>query len=162
MKKSHKREIFMARLIFGAFVLLVVLLIVAVILIVSGLKSGNETQKPVNNVTGQLSNTGTENISQEPSTEQETTNPPATENTENSESESSENPDVTVDDNLRWIKGDNVNFRSEPNTDCEILGSFAGGTEVQYISESDGWAKILYNGKEGYVKTDFLTDVKPE
>ena len=52
----------------------------------------------------------------------------------------------------------NVNLRTEPNTDCEILVVIPKGTEVQKLSEKDGWAKITYEEKTGYVSAEYLAE----
>ena len=52
----------------------------------------------------------------------------------------------------------NVNLRTEPNTDCEIIVVIASGTEVQMISKENGWAKVKYENQVGYVNAEYLVD----
>ena len=52
----------------------------------------------------------------------------------------------------------NVNLRKEPNTDCEILVLIPQGSDVEKFSEENGWAKVKYDGKIGYVSAEYLTD----
>lgn len=52
----------------------------------------------------------------------------------------------------------NLNLRVEPNTECEILVVIAKGAEVQKISEENGWAKVEYEGKIGYVSAEYLAN----
>ncbi len=54
------------------------------------------------------------------------------------------------------ITGSGVNFRSEPATSSEILGCFAKGTVVEVVSSENGWCKVVYNGKTGYVSADYI------
>ncbi|MCC8168694.1 MAG: SH3 domain-containing protein, partial [Clostridiales bacterium] len=61
----------------------------------------------------------------------------------------------------RWTTT-SVNFRTEANTDCDIIETLAAGTKVEFISESDGWAQVMYNDQTGYLSTDYLTDVDPD
>lgn len=52
----------------------------------------------------------------------------------------------------------NVNLRKEPNTDCEILVLIPQGSDVEKFSEENGWAKVKYDGKIGYVSAEYLID----
>lgn len=52
---------------------------------------------------------------------------------------------------------DNLNFRTGPSTSYSIISTIPKGTVVDYYSESNGWAKIKYSGKDGYVSTAYLT-----
>lgn len=51
-----------------------------------------------------------------------------------------------------------VKVRASASTDAEILGLIGPDMKFSLIEEqSDGWSKIDYNGKTGYVKTEFVT-----
>ena len=50
-----------------------------------------------------------------------------------------------------------VNFRSQPNTSSAVLASLARGTKVSVVGVSQGWYKVSYNGKTGYVHPDYIT-----
>ena len=56
------------------------------------------------------------------------------------------------------VTATNLNFRSGPSTSSSKIGSIKEGTEVGVISESNGWSKINYNGKVGYVSSQYLAD----
>lgn len=49
-----------------------------------------------------------------------------------------------------------LNVHSSPSVDSPVIAKIANGTEVMVYSEEDGWAKVEVNGKEGYVKADYL------
>lgn len=51
----------------------------------------------------------------------------------------------------------NLNFRTGPSTSYSIIANIPKGTVIDYYSESNGWAKVRYNGKDGYVSTSYLT-----
>lgn len=52
---------------------------------------------------------------------------------------------------------DNLNFRTGPGTSYSIISTIPKGTVIDYYSESNGWAKVKYNGKDGYVNASYLT-----
>lgn len=57
---------------------------------------------------------------------------------------------------------DAVNFRSGPSTAHTSYGMLAGGTKVNVLSASvNGWTKVSYNGKTGYISTPYLTATVP-
>ena len=51
-----------------------------------------------------------------------------------------------------------LNVREQPNTNCTVLGQLAPGEAAEVITESDGWARILYNGSVAYVASEYLTE----
>ena len=50
-----------------------------------------------------------------------------------------------------------LNLREEQNTHCRVLASIPRGTVIDVYSSSHGWAKVKYNGRTGYVSTDYIT-----
>ena len=56
------------------------------------------------------------------------------------------------------VTASSLNFRSGASTSASKIGSLSKGTEVGFISESNGWSKISYNGKIGYVSSSYLAD----
>lgn len=49
-----------------------------------------------------------------------------------------------------------VNMRQEPNTNCAILASVPAETKMPLVEEADGWYKVIYNEKEGYIRADYI------
>ena len=49
-----------------------------------------------------------------------------------------------------------VNLRSEANTSSSILAELKNGTAVTVVSTSNGWSKVSYAGKTGYISADYL------
>ena len=49
-----------------------------------------------------------------------------------------------------------LNMRASASTSAAKLATLKRGASVNVISESNGWARILYNGKEGYVSAQYL------
>ncbi|MBQ0042762.1 MAG: SH3 domain-containing protein [Lachnospiraceae bacterium] len=56
---------------------------------------------------------------------------------------------------------DKVNVRTEPNTEGNNkMGVASSGTILGLLEHrSDGWSRVIYDGKSGYIKTEFLEDV---
>ncbi|MBQ9832959.1 MAG: SH3 domain-containing protein, partial [Clostridia bacterium] len=50
-----------------------------------------------------------------------------------------------------------VNFRTEPNTDCEIITLLKKGTLVKVYSRNNGWAFAVYNNTAGYLYDAYLS-----
>lgn len=50
----------------------------------------------------------------------------------------------------------NVNFRAEATTDSESMGKLPEGTEVEVVSYEDDWYKVKYDGKTGYIYSQYL------
>lgn len=54
---------------------------------------------------------------------------------------------------------DEVNLRSLPTTDSEIVGKLVSGTFVNRTAVSDkGWSRLTYNGKTVYAVTSYLSN----
>ncbi|CEN82636.1 cell wall hydrolase; phosphatase-associated protein [[Clostridium] sordellii] len=71
-------------------------------------------------------------------------------------SESNENSTVKSE---KQVIGNRVNFRKGPGTNYSVITSLNKGTKVGYISESNGWAKVNYNGTIGYMSVNYIGDV---
>ena len=59
-----------------------------------------------------------------------------------------------------YISGNSVNFRKEASTSAESLMKLLKNTEVKVLSEENGWKKIEFNGKVGYVSSSYVSDKK--
>ncbi|WP_155484896.1 N-acetylglucosaminidase, partial [Paraclostridium sordellii] len=59
---------------------------------------------------------------------------------------------------IKVVAATSLNVRSGPSTGHGIIGSLKNNEKVEVISESNGWSKIKYNGKEGYVSSTYLSD----
>ncbi len=50
-----------------------------------------------------------------------------------------------------------VKLRKEANTDCEVIETLYPGATVNVVEQyASGWAKVEYNKKTGYIKSEFL------
>ena len=56
-----------------------------------------------------------------------------------------------------------ANMRKRPDVEAERIRKVSAGTVVDVLEEADGWAKISYNGQNGYMMDRFLAPkVEPE
>ena len=62
----------------------------------------------------------------------------------------------------KYVNTTSLNFRSGPSTSYSIIGKLSSGTKVEVISTSNGWSKIKYDGKTGYVSSKYLSSSAPE
>jgi hypothetical protein len=50
-----------------------------------------------------------------------------------------------------------VNIRDNASTDAKVVATVEGGTTFDIIEvQSDGWTKILYEGQEAYISSDYV------
>ena len=50
-----------------------------------------------------------------------------------------------------------VNIRSSDSEQADKAGKVPGGQRVQVVEQrANGWSKIIYDGKEGYIKSEYL------
>ncbi|MGG1991590.1 SH3 domain-containing protein [Peribacillus frigoritolerans] len=54
-----------------------------------------------------------------------------------------------------------LNMRKSGKATASIVAILSKGTKVTVYSESNGWAKVKANGKDGYVSTKYLSASKP-
>lgn len=59
------------------------------------------------------------------------------------------------------IIGTSVRMRSGPGTNYDILGTYSNGVSLKVLGSENGWYKVSYNGKTGYIKADYVR-VSPE
>lgn len=135
MKKSHRKDVIIARIIFAAMCVALIAIIIGLVMLVRAHKSDKATQ--------QMEQTQTQTQSEEwvpdvvePETQTQT--------------------QEVVEMTYMWTT-DGVNLRSEPNTDSAVVTVLGVGTQVRMIGEEDGWVKVSFNDQEGYIRANFLT-----
>lgn len=84
-----------------------------------------------------------------------------TEETEDETTEPSKNDEdeTEASDGSEKISGSltqDLNFRSSPDYDDNIIGSIPQGTHVEGYIDSSGWLRIEYNGQTGYIGKQFV------
>lgn len=59
---------------------------------------------------------------------------------------------------VKVVKSNTLNIRRDANITSEKVVSLKKGDKVKFVSEKDGWTKVDYNGKVGYVSSYYLED----
>ncbi len=89
--------------------------------------------------------------STEPTTQISTEVPTTSETSEETTEAETEAP-------ITYTTKSKLNVRSKPSTDGTRLGSLAADTKVEFVKTyDDKWTVILFEGKEAYIATEFLT-----
>lgn len=158
MKKSKhfRKDVIMARVI--AAVILVVL--IALIVFVGSLftkPSADENKDSQNTEHTQNVNPGNQDTENE-NIETEDTESLGTEG-QNTE-EQGEETDTNVENKTYVETTAPVRHRKETSTDSEVLALIDKGTKLEVLETVDGWYKVSYNGKDGYVSADFARVVE--
>jgi uncharacterized protein YgiM (DUF1202 family) len=162
MKKSHRKDVIIARIIF-AFILLVLVILIAVgINAVWKYTAGSRQQEQ----------TGTETESKTPEdTESETVADDLEQwVTDNSETEETEEP-VTEEEPTPEDGGEaaqtilraqySVNVRTGPGTGYSVIGGIDAGREVVLLEEDEyGWGYIQDGDLTGYVYLEYFLIVE--
>lgn len=61
-----------------------------------------------------------------------------------------------------YIKETKVNVRKEPNQSSEVVVKLKQNTSVDVYSEENGWSKVKFEDKEGYILSELLSSKKVE
>ena len=164
MKKSKhfRKDVIMARVI--AAVILVVL--IALIVFVGSLftkPSADENKDSQNTEHTQNANPGNQDTENE-NTEPEDTESLGTEGQNNevqgTEIDTDAETDTNVENKTYVETTAPVRHRKETSTDSEVLALIDRGTKLEVLETLDGWYKVSYNGKDGYVSADFARVVE--
>ena len=49
-----------------------------------------------------------------------------------------------------------IHMREKASKNSAIVADIPQNTNIDYLSENDGWAKVIYNGITGFVKSEFV------
>lgn len=134
MKKSHRKDVMIARIIFAAMCIALIAIIAGVVMLVRAHRSKPTPNQVTQQTQSQMQDTTRNDVIDIPDTQ-----------------------DTQVTEMMYMWTTDGVNLRSEPNTDCDVVTILEMGTQVRMIGEEDGWVKVSYNDQEGYIRADFLT-----
>lgn len=138
MKKSHRKDVMIARIIFAAMCIALVAIVIGVVMLVRSHKSDKTPAS-------QMTQTQTQSQMQD-------LTPDDVIDISETQTDGTEADEMTY----MWTT-DGVNMRSEPSTDSAVITVLELGTQVRMIGEENGWIKVSYNDQEGYIRADFLT-----
>lgn len=97
---------------------------------------------------------GEETVEVENETQTETENKEETSTTTGAEN----NNGVKSTDTGKMTVSDTVRLRESQSTDSEVLAMIYSGSTVNVIEQyANGWAKVEYDKKKGYIKSEFLS-----
>ncbi len=68
------------------------------------------------------------------------------------------NEDTPVENVVQYATATTtVNVRSSDSEQADKLGKVSGGSKLQILEQKvNGWTKVLFEGKEGYIKSEYL------
>ncbi len=96
----------------------------------------------------------------EPAEVEEVAEPSEDENTDEDDSDEDDSDAQAAADSPSSGKAtvtDTVNIRKDASTSADKVGVCYQGEEVEIIMKrADGWSEIKYNGKKGFIKSEFL------
>ncbi len=72
------------------------------------------------------------------------------------------NSDGSTESNAIIVTASSLNLRSAPDVNSEKLASLPYGTELDILSEENGWYKVSYEGTEGYVSAQYTGTASEE
>ena len=95
-----------------------------------------------------------------PDDNDETEAAPALEDgTDLSDEEAAVEEDEVKEEKLAKVNTSSLNVRSGPGTSYDKVGKLSSGTVVTILDEANGWAKISTGKVNGYVSSEYLTEV---
>ncbi len=142
MKKSHRKDVIIARVFFALVCLLLIAGIAAVVIQLRDRFFQNHKDTPDTQTESQV---------------QENINPVLPPVTENPGTQQPQEEFVQ----LLWTST-SVNLRTEPSTDSQVIMVLTEGARLELLGEEEGWVKVNFAGQEGYVSTDYVTDEEPQ
>ena len=176
MKKSKhfRKDVIIARIIAALILIVLIALIVTVVSHFtksSGNKDSQNTQstQDVNNGNQDSEDKDTQNSEgqNDPSNDNPSNDDPSNDDPSNDDpsNEGSNTPQGSEEDTDAvekvYVKTTaRIRLREEPNTNCRTLEGINSGVELEVLETLDGWYKVSYNGKTGYVSADYAKIVE--
>ena len=66
---------------------------------------------------------------------------------------------ATTTNKQGWVNGNDVNFRELPGTSSDVITGYDRGKELTILGYANGWTKVLIDGRVGYIKSEYVSDV---
>ena len=140
MKANHRKDVIIARLIFAAICLFLIALIATIVITITSKKGGEkkEQDKTQQNVASESEADSDSDSDTEIGAiylPQQTT-------------EGTEKTYVTTTSS--------VNMREKPDKNANIVTVIAQDVKLEFVSEDNGWAQVIFQGQTGYVSSDYV------
>lgn len=177
--KHFRKDVIIARIIAALILIVLIALIVTVVSHFtksSGNKDSQNTQstQDVNNGNQDSEDKDTQNSegqndpsNDNPSNDDPSNDDPSNDDPSNNDpsNEGSNTPqgseeDTDVVEKVYVKTTARIRLREEPNTNCRTLEGINSGVELEVLETLDGWYKVSYNGKTGYVSADYAKIVE--
>ena len=71
-------------------------------------------------------------------------------------------PSFTEVSETVYVTGDEVNVRDGASTSAGILGKLYKGEALKRVAVSDTWSRVIYQERECYISTQYVSTVQPE
>lgn len=98
-------------------------------------------------------------IREEPVQEKEPTPTPESEPAPMPEPQPTPTPEPQPSCNYGIVTASTLNLREGASITSKIIGTIPAGKVVKWLEEVNGWYKVDYNGKVGYVSTKYVSSV---
>jgi len=86
---------------------------------------------------------------------------PDTENPDGGEVQQADSGAVTVEETKYVTATTTVNVRSSDSENADKLGKVSGGTKLELVeARVNGWSEVIYEGKNGFIKSEYLQEVE--
>lgn len=174
--KHFRKDVIIARIIAALILIVLIALIVTVVSHFtksSGNKDSQNTQstqdvnngnqdsedKDTQNSEGQNDPSNNNPSNDEPSNDDPSNDDPSNDGS-NTQQGSENDADTDVVEKVYVKTTARIRLREEPNTNCRTLEGINSGVELEVLETLDGWYKVSYNGKTGYVSADYAKIVE--
>lgn len=71
-------------------------------------------------------------------------------------------PAMEARDEVVYVTADQVNIRAAASPGGEVIARASKGTELRRSGYSDSWSRVIYQEKECYISSQYLSVTKPE
>lgn len=122
---------------------------------------GEQVNIEVGERLGQLNASSNDNTDDENTDEDTDGNTENTENPEDGEVQQADSGNVVVEETKYVTATTTVNVRSSDSENADKLGKVSGGTKLELVeARVNGWSEVIYEGQNGFIKSEYLQAVE--
>lgn len=137
MKASHRKDVIIARLIFAAICLFLIALIATIVITITS--KGNKKKEQ---------DKAQQNVASESEDDSDSDTEIGAIYLPQQTTEGTEKTYVTTTSS--------VNMREKPDKNANIVTVIAQDVKLEFVSEDNGWAQVIFQGQTGYVSSDYV------